>query len=392
MNVVCQQPEEIDDPDIVDVPVGHGTVLVPVGRTVDWFCAGSGNGLSPPVPSSVDPIGIPTRPTVLREPMAGDEADVVGLDDGVMAVAHVPDAVPAIPVPSNSGVGAEVPDIAPVAEDSPGSELGAPLAELPVPVAVVCIAPMVLEQAEGVVNVIAVEAEELDVIGLTPGVGSSVAPSGTPVTPTGAAAPIPNGDVMPSGGVTTPMPTCANAASTSHHAQTIAATKNPFAVFRALRFFISDLLMAFFLGRGIGRLVSPDRDRDDDIDIAADCIRVRADRMSALDEPFSGLLVDAGNGYRKRGGHHEAFAISTKVDPSDDVDIVIGKAVPAIPAHMKKRVLEAGRISAGEELFGIGRIAPSAKRPGQCEFEVEETVFAADRSVTAPTRRDFCGI
>lgn len=364
-------------------------MLVPVGRTVDWFCVGSGNGLSPPVPSSVDPIGIPTRPTVLREPIVGDEADVVGLDDGVVAVAQVPDAVPAIPVPSNSGVGAEVPDIAPVAEDSPGSEPGTPLGEFPVAVAVVCIALMVLEQAEGVV--IALEAEGLDVIGLTPGVASSVAPSGTPVTPTGAAAPIPRGDVMPSAGVTAPMPTCANAAPTLHNDQTVATTKNPFAVFCALRFFNSNLLMTFFLRRGTG-LDSADRDRDDDIDIAADRIRVRADRMSTLDEPFSGLLIDAGNGYRKRGGHHEAFAISTKVDPGDDVDIVIGKAVAVIPAHLKKRVLKAGRISAGEELFGIGRIAPSAKRPRQCEFEVEETVFAADRSVAASTRRDLCGI
>lgn len=221
-------------------------MLVPVGRTVDWFCVGSGNGLSPPVPSSVDPIGIPTRPTLLREPIVGDEADVVGLDDGVVAIAQVPDAVPAIPVPSNSGVGAEVPDIAPVAEDSPGSEPGTPLGEFPV--AVVCIAPMVLEHAEGVVIVIAVEAEGLDVIGLTPGVASSVAPSGTPVTPTGAAAPIPNGDVMPSGGVTAPTPTCANAAPMLHNDQTVATTKNSFAVSCALRFFISDLLMAFFLG------------------------------------------------------------------------------------------------------------------------------------------------
>jgi hypothetical protein len=37
-----------------------------------------------------------------------------------------------------------------------------------------------------------------------------------------------------------------------------------------------------------------------------------------------------------------------------------------------------GRIPAGEELFGIGRIAPTAKRPRQCELEVEQTVFAAD--------------
>jgi hypothetical protein len=114
--------------------------------------------------------------------------------------------------------------------------------------------------------------------------------------------------------------------------------------------------------------------------------------MSTLDEPFSGLLVDAGNGYAKRGGYDEAScAISTKVDPDDDVDIVIGKAMAGIPAHMKECVLKAGCIT-GEELFGIGRIAPSAKGPGQCELEVEQAVFAADRTVTASARRDFCGI
>ena len=127
----------------------------------------------------MDPSGIPARPSVVREPTVGDEADAVGLDDAVVALAHVPDAVPAIPVPSNSAVGAEVPDIAPVAEDSPGSEPGVALVEFPTPEAAVCIAPMVLEHAEGVV--IALEAEEPDVIGLTPGVASSVAPSGGPV-------------------------------------------------------------------------------------------------------------------------------------------------------------------------------------------------------------------
>jgi hypothetical protein len=140
--------------------------------------------------------------------MFGDEADPVG-PDVVAAVAHVPEAVPAIPVPSNSGVGADVPEIAPVPEDSPGSEPAVPLVEFPMPEAAVCIPPMVPEHPESVV--IALEAEELEVIGLTPGVPSSVAPSGTPVTPTGAPAPIPSGEVIPIGGVTAPMPTWANA-------------------------------------------------------------------------------------------------------------------------------------------------------------------------------------
>jgi hypothetical protein len=186
----------------------------------------------------VDPSGIPTRPTVVREPTVGDEADAVGFDEAVVAVAHVPDAVPAIPVSSNSGVGAEVPDMAPVAEDSPGSEPAVPLVEFPMPEAAVCIAPMVLEHTEGVVIVIELEAEEPDVIGLTPGVASSVAPSGRPVPPTGAPAPIPSGEVVPSGGVTA---TCANAAPTSHNDQMVAAIKMPLAVFFALQLFISDL-------------------------------------------------------------------------------------------------------------------------------------------------------
>jgi len=93
---------------------------------------------------------------------------------------------------------------------------------------------------------------------------------------------------------------------------------------------------------------SPDRDRD--IDVSPYCIRVGADRISSLDEPFSGPLVDARNRHSKRAGQHEiSCVISTKVDPGDDVDIAVGKAVARIPAHMKDRILKAGRIPAGEE-------------------------------------------
>jgi hypothetical protein len=71
-------------------------------------------------------------------------------------------------------------------------------------------------------------------------------------------------------------------------------------------------------------------------------------------------LVDASNGHGKCGGQHEASCfISAKIDPGDDVDIVIGKAVAGIPAHMKERILKAGSITTGEELFRIGRITPS---------------------------------
>ena len=91
--------------------------------------------------------------------------------------------------------------------------------------------------------------------------------------------------------------------------------------------------------------------------------------MSSLHEPISGLLVDASDGHDKRGGQHEASCfISTKVDPGDDVDIVIGKAVAYILAHMKECVFKAGCIPASEKLLGIGRVASSAKRSRQCEL------------------------
>jgi len=84
--------------------------------------------------------------------------------------------------------------------------------------------------------------------------------------------------------------------------------------------------------------------------------------------------------------------MTTALSRRNDVDIIIGKAVAGFPAHMKECILKAGCMPAGEELLGIGRITPTAKRPGQCELEVEQTVFAADRTVTASARRDFCGI
>ena len=91
--------------------------------------------------------------------------------------------------------------------------------------------------------------------------------------------------------------------------------------------------------------------------------------MSTLDEPFSGLLVDASHGHGKCGGQHEASCfIPTKFDRGDDVDIVVAKAVAGIPAHMKECILKAGCIPAGEELFGIGRIASAAKRPGSASL------------------------
>jgi len=209
--VVLQQPlEDVDVPVADDIAVaGHGTVLVPVGTTGDWVVI-SGNGLSPPTASSVDPIGIPTRPTVDRKAIVGEEADAVGLDNAA-ALAQVPDAVPAMPAPSNSGVGADVPMTAPVAGDSPLIALPVPTVELPNPDVAVCIDPSAPEHV--VADMVEPRSTPLEADELTPGVANSVAPSGIPVGATGTPAPMPSGDVMPMGAAM-PVPTAlwANAA------------------------------------------------------------------------------------------------------------------------------------------------------------------------------------
>jgi hypothetical protein len=102
-----------------NVPVtGHGGVavmdvgllIVDSGATVDGTMGDTnivetgGGGLSPALPSSVDPNGMPTRPTC--------NVDRDGIDEPVLpapappVAAHAPDADPAAPPPSNKGVAA----------------------------------------------------------------------------------------------------------------------------------------------------------------------------------------------------------------------------------------------------------------------------------------------
>jgi len=56
-----------------------------------------------------------------------------------------------------------------------------------------------LDLARRPAHVAPIKGEAPNVIGLTPGVASSVAPMGIPVCPTGALA-MPSGEVIPSGG------------------------------------------------------------------------------------------------------------------------------------------------------------------------------------------------
>jgi hypothetical protein len=158
----------------------------------------SGGGLKPPAPSSVEPSGIPTRPTVDAEPIPiGDEADAAGDPDGPLTMAaQVPEAVPAIPPPSKTVLEPEVP-AAPWASEPPAHVAVAPVA--------------------------GPSGDAPDDIGLTPGDASSVAPSGMPVGATGEPGPMPSGDVMPSGDGPLP-PICAEAGPAPNNAVAITAT------------------------------------------------------------------------------------------------------------------------------------------------------------------------
>ena len=137
-------------------------------------------GLSPPPPSSVEPSGIPARPTDDAETIPPpDKADAAGpakellpvkpqAPDAVAVMPPAPDPVPVMPPPSNVDV--------PATKDVPGIEPPTPEHVVMLPV-----------------------GDAPDVIGLTPGDASSVAPKGRLVGATGEPGPMPSGDVMPRG-------------------------------------------------------------------------------------------------------------------------------------------------------------------------------------------------
>jgi len=204
-------PNVVGTPSIVGIPlwvVAHVAVLGDVERGADGLESGlvprrvselvtgadgfglsaTDGGLTPPLPSSVEPSGIPAGPT--DEPGPIDEAS-----GGDAVAAQTPGALAAIPPPSKSA-----------GPDSPGIELAmpadAPVIGLPMPADAPVIGPPTPADAgadEAPAHVAPITGDAPDVIGLTPGVASSVAPMGIPVCPTGAFG-MPSGDVIPSAG------------------------------------------------------------------------------------------------------------------------------------------------------------------------------------------------
>jgi hypothetical protein len=125
---------------------------------------------------------MPMRPIPLGEFIpVGDELVVACAP----MPAQVPEAVPATPPPSNSGLEPDIPAdevelLEEVTDKFPAIEL------MPAHVAVL----LLVAGARGDVP---------EVVGLTPADPNSVVPSGIPVRGTAEAGPIPSGEVMPSG-------------------------------------------------------------------------------------------------------------------------------------------------------------------------------------------------
>jgi hypothetical protein len=202
LQVCRQQPvEEMEDEEGENPVVEHGMPL-PI---VEGFGLGVGttsNGLTPALPISTEPNGIPVRaapPGEVGDVAAEDEALLLELGPHVPEVAAPPGNVP-VPTPSPPPSKFVLkPDIPP---DIPND--GPPTAKHVVPFPVIPIVPAGAP--------------------LTPGDASSVAPMGIPVGGTGEPAAMPSGEVAPIPGVGLPIPpTCANAGMQPKSAACIAA-------------------------------------------------------------------------------------------------------------------------------------------------------------------------
>src|SRR3984893_9153827 len=178
--------------------VQHGIPL-PIAEGFGPGVGTTSNGLTPALPISTEPNGIPVRaapPGDADDVAPGNEALLVELVPQAPDVAALPgNDVPApVPVPPPSKVVLE-PDI-------PGD--GLPIVKHVVLFPVIPIAAAAA--------------------GLSPGDASSVAPMGIPAGETGEAGAMPSGEVAPIPGVGLPIPpTCANAGEQPKSAACIAA-------------------------------------------------------------------------------------------------------------------------------------------------------------------------
>ena len=230
--------EEAVGGDVTVGVVGTDGAVPTVGNTPIVGTAAA--ELTPRLPISVDPIGIP-----VRAPPPGVVGEVdVGVDDEAILLEpepHIPDnpdvssmpEVVDIPdvadIPDDVDIADDVPDIA--AEPDVAAVAGAALPAAVPPPSKLAVDPNVADgevpTIEHVVPLPGIAMEPVAPVGagLTPGDAISVEPRGMPVWETDEPMPMPSGDVAPivSVGLAIPL-TCAMAALETEKAATTAAT------------------------------------------------------------------------------------------------------------------------------------------------------------------------
>jgi len=217
--------EEAVDGDVTAGIVGTVPTAPTVGDTPIVGTAAA--ELTPRLPISVDPIGIP-----VRAPPPG-AVDDVGVDDEVTLLEpepHIPDDPEVSSIPEV----VDVPDVADIPDEADipdvAAEAGAALPTAIPPPSKLAVDPNIddgeVPKVEHVVPLPGIAMEPVAPVGagLTPGDAISVEPRGMPVWETAEPVPMPSGEVAPMVGVGAAIPvTCAMAALQTKSAASKAA-------------------------------------------------------------------------------------------------------------------------------------------------------------------------
>jgi hypothetical protein len=210
--------DETGDADVTVDMVG-ATGVGPTKPTVgDMLIVGTGAAeLTPRLPISMDPIGIP-----VRAPPPGVVGDVdVGVEEEAMLLEpepHIPDIPEVSSIPDVADIPdvGDIPDVAMLPDVAAVAGVTAPVA-IPPP-SKLEVDPNIddgaVPKVEHVVPLLGIEIEPVTPVGtgLTPGDAISVEPRGMPVGETVEPAPMPSGEVAPRVGVGLAIPlTCAMA-------------------------------------------------------------------------------------------------------------------------------------------------------------------------------------
>src|ERR1700676_4174782 len=103
------------------------------------------------------------------------------------------------------------------------------------------------------------------------------------------------------------------------------------------------------------RSCSTSRNGDPNLDVAPNSFGIKADLVGRLGQVFGRLRVDSGDKDRKCCREHEiARVVATETNFSNDFDVTVRKPEPLLAAYTQERVLETGRVAAGQELLRIG--------------------------------------